>query len=39
MYSLAERSAYFAVDSRSKTGQNGSAVKPSQGGEEKIFEK
>jgi hypothetical protein len=30
--------SYFAVDSRNKTGQNGFAVKPSQDGEEKIFE-
>jgi hypothetical protein len=29
--------AYFAIDSRNKTGQNGFAVKPSQDGEDKIF--
>jgi hypothetical protein len=31
--------ANFAIDSRNKTGQNGFAIKPSQDGEELIFEK
>jgi hypothetical protein len=31
--------SYFAVDSRNKTGQNEFAVKPSQDGEDLIFEK
>jgi hypothetical protein len=39
MYFAAERLAYFAVESRNKTGQNGFGIKPSQDGEEKIFEK
>jgi hypothetical protein len=30
--------AYFAIDSRKKIGQNGFAVKPSQDGEDKVFE-
>jgi hypothetical protein len=30
--------SYFAIDSRNKTGQNGFAVKPSQDGEDLIFE-
>ena len=34
----AERLAYFAVDSRNKIGENGFAIKPSQDGEDKIFE-
>jgi hypothetical protein len=38
MYFMAERWNHFAVDSRNKTGQNGSAIKPSQDGEEKIIE-
>jgi hypothetical protein len=38
MYFAAERLSYFAVDSRNKTGQNGFAVKPSQDGEDLIFE-
>jgi hypothetical protein len=38
MYFAAERWNYFAVVSRNKTGENGFAVKPSQDGEEKIFE-
>jgi hypothetical protein len=38
VYVAAETLSYFAVDSRNKTGENEFAVKPSQDGEDKIFE-
>jgi hypothetical protein len=31
--------SYFAIDSRNKTGENGFVSKPSQDGEDKLFEK